>query len=322
MCNLYTVRKSAAEVAAHFGVRNPIASNAPEEVYPGTPGMVVREAGKERIVQSMAWGFPLRLKGMSPTAKPKPVNNIADLSKPMWKGLAAKPQWRCLIPLTGFAEAEGPKGSKTRTWFNVKDQPIFAWAGLWRVSDEWGPVYSGVMTDCNEAIRPIHDRMPVLLHSDEYDQWLQGTYDDALKVRAADLPEWHPPFVATVDPPGPPEQLAQDGSALFGLRVGGPVDAGELQKLRRRQRREVLLPARIQLQPCVHTVRDDARDGVPSIPFGQRLLLVLIEPPCCPAADFGSHLGEQLLGIDAVMRGWRPSARSFRMFLTCRTRSI
>jgi putative SOS response-associated peptidase YedK len=43
MCNLYTVRQSAAEVAAHFRVPNPMASNAPEEVYPGTPGMVVTE---------------------------------------------------------------------------------------------------------------------------------------------------------------------------------------------------------------------------------------------------------------------------------------
>ncbi|WP_290438451.1 hypothetical protein [Sphingobium phenoxybenzoativorans] len=42
-----------------------------------------------RIMQLMTWGFPLRLKGMSPTAKPKPVNKIVDL---------AKPQWRCLIP--------------------------------------------------------------------------------------------------------------------------------------------------------------------------------------------------------------------------------
>src|ERR1700760_4507088 len=146
MCNLYTSRVTAAQVAAHFGVANPVQSNAGEEVYPGYPGLVVREEDGQRVMQSMTWGFPLRLKGMSPTAKPKPVNNIADLQKPMWKGLAAKPQWRCLIPLTGFAEAEGPKGAKTRTWFTVKDQPVFAWAGLWRVSQDWGPVYSGVMT--------------------------------------------------------------------------------------------------------------------------------------------------------------------------------
>lgn len=169
MCNLYTIRKSAAEVAAHFRVGELAFSNAAEEIYPGAPGMVVREDEGARVIQSMTWGWPLRLKTMAAASKPRPVNNIADLTKNMWVGFARKPQWRCLIPLTGFAEAEGAKGAKTRTWFSVKDQPIFAWAGLWRPSDDWGPVYSGVMTDCNEAIRPVHDRMPVLLMADEYD---------------------------------------------------------------------------------------------------------------------------------------------------------
>lgn len=189
MCNLYQLRKSAAEVAAHFGVDSPVQSNAGEEVYPGYPGMVVREEAGARVLQSMVWGFPLRLKGMSPSAKPKPVNNVADLTKPMWVGLARKSEWRCLIPLTGFAEAEGAKGAKTRTWFSVKDAPLFAWAGLWRDSAEWGPVYSGVMTDCNEAIRPVHDRMPVLLHRDDHDRWLHGSFDDILGFQARCFPD-------------------------------------------------------------------------------------------------------------------------------------
>jgi putative SOS response-associated peptidase YedK len=67
--------------------------------------------------------------------------------------------------LTSFAEPEGPKG--TKTWVTVKGQPIAAWAGLWRDSEEWGPVYSGAMTDCNDAMRPLHDRMPVLLLPDD-----------------------------------------------------------------------------------------------------------------------------------------------------------
>lgn len=189
MCNLYTARKSAAEVAAHFRVSNPVASNASDEVYPGTPGLVVREREGARVMQSMIWGFPLRLKGMKPESKPKPVNNIADLRKNMWVGLARKPEWRCLIPLTAFAEAEGTKGAKTRTWFSVTDQPIFAWAGLWRDSAEWGPVYAGVMTDCNAAIRPVHDRMPVLLQPDEYDSWLNGSFDDALAFQDRCFPD-------------------------------------------------------------------------------------------------------------------------------------
>ncbi len=190
MCNLYTLKASANQIADAFAAERPANFNAGEaDVYPGGRGIVVREQAGARIVEAMTWGFPLRLKGMSPTAKPKPVNNIADLRKPMWVGLARKPQWRCIIPLTAFAEAEGEKGAKTRTWFNVKDQPIFGWAGLWRISDEWGPVYSGVMTDCNEAIRPVHDRMPVLLMPDEYHRWLNADFDEAAAFQERCFPD-------------------------------------------------------------------------------------------------------------------------------------
>ncbi|XUY29686.1 hypothetical protein RMR21_022095 [Agrobacterium sp. rho-8.1] len=68
MCNLYTVRTSAAEVAAHFGAPNTLQTNAPEDVYPGTPGMVVTEKDGLRELRSMTWGFPLRLKTMKPEA--------------------------------------------------------------------------------------------------------------------------------------------------------------------------------------------------------------------------------------------------------------
>lgn len=105
MCNLYTTRTSAAEIAATFNATLPLSFNAPEEVYLGYPGMVVREDEGQRVVQSMVWGFPLRLKGMKPGSKPKPVNNCADLQKGMWVGLAPKPQWRCIIPFTGFADS-------------------------------------------------------------------------------------------------------------------------------------------------------------------------------------------------------------------------
>ncbi len=194
MCNLYTVRVTAAEVAAHFGVPNPMQSNAADEVYPGMPGLVVTENEGVRELRSMTWGFPLRLKGMKPEAKPKPVNNVRELTKGMWVGLARKPQWRCLIPVTHFAEAEGEKGKMTRTWFSVRGEPIFAWAGLWRVSDEWGPVYSGVMTDANAAVAPVHDRMPVLLHREDYQQWLHGSFEDVLAFQKRVFP---PDFIET-----------------------------------------------------------------------------------------------------------------------------
>ena len=107
----------------------------------------------------------------------------------MWRFVAPRPEHRCIIPLTGFCEAEGEKGSKTRTWFSVKDQPIFAWAGMWKDSAEWGAVYSGLMTDCNEAVRPVHDRMPVLLHVEDYDRWLRGPLEDVIAFQDRCYPD-------------------------------------------------------------------------------------------------------------------------------------
>lgn len=179
MCNLYTNRRTAAEIAHLFGAGNPVPSNTPSEVYPGYPGLVVRSGDGGRVVQSMIWGFPLRLKAMKPEAKPKPVNNTrADkLDSFMWR--YSYQERRCLIPVTEFAEAEGPKGAKTRTWFSLPDQETFAVAGIWRESDEWGPVYSMVMTEACIHVADVHDRMPVILRPETWQDWLDGPPDAA-----------------------------------------------------------------------------------------------------------------------------------------------
>ena len=179
MCNLYTMRKSAAEVAAHFGVTSFASSNAPEEIYPGRPGLVVHNLDHRRTMRSMAWGFPLRLKGMKPESKPKAVNNVRTdkLDSFMWRYSFA--ERRCLIPVTEFAEAEGEKGSKTRTWFSLPNEELFAVAGIWRDTDEWGPAYSMVMTEACIHVAEVHDRMPVILGRDSWTDWLDGPPDAA-----------------------------------------------------------------------------------------------------------------------------------------------
>jgi putative SOS response-associated peptidase YedK len=92
----------------------------------------------------MTWGFPLTLKSKKTglPLKPKPVNNTrADkLDSFMWRYSFV--ERRCLIPVTQFAEAEGEAGNKTRTWFALPDQPVFAVAGIWADTPEWGPAYS------------------------------------------------------------------------------------------------------------------------------------------------------------------------------------
>jgi putative SOS response-associated peptidase YedK len=168
--------KGNDEVARLFGATSVFPGNAAAEVFPGYPGLVFARGE----LRSMTWGFPLSLKGKAgQPLKPKPVNNTpADkLGSFMWRYSFA--ERRCLIPVTAFAEAEGEKGAKTRTWFSLPDQPVFAVAGIWRDTEEWGSAYSMTLTEACIHIAGVHDRMPVILRRDEWTDWLDGAPDAA-----------------------------------------------------------------------------------------------------------------------------------------------
>ena len=176
MCNLYRMTKGTAEIANLFRAKADPPGNAGELVYPGYPGLVVAEGR----VRQMAWGFPLVLKGKSgQLLKPRPVNNARSdkLDGFMWR--YSFQERRCLIPVSEFAEAEGEKGAKTRTWFSLPGEEIFAVAGLWRDTAEWGPAYAMVMTEASAGIQGVHDRMPVILAPDAWSEWVDGAPDDA-----------------------------------------------------------------------------------------------------------------------------------------------
>lgn len=181
MCNLYRMTKNVAEVAAWFGAVDAAAgANFAGEVYPGYPGLVVAEGQ----VRAMTWGFPLAMKGAKGQAlKPKPVNNARTdkLGGSFWRH--AFENRRCLIPLDAWAEAQGPKGRMTRTWLSLPDAPLFAVAGLWRPTPEWGAAYAMVMTDsagCHAA--EVHERMPVVLAPEDHARWIGGSAQEAFDL--------------------------------------------------------------------------------------------------------------------------------------------
>ncbi|MEY4238676.1 MAG: hypothetical protein RL339_1277 [Pseudomonadota bacterium] len=180
MCNLYRMTKGTAEVAALFAVEDAAAgANFAHEVYPGLPGLVVAE-GQERV---MHWGFPLVLTGrQGQKLKPKPVTNAREdkLTTPFWRDSFVKR--RCLVPISQWAEAEGEPGRMTRTWYGLPDAEVFAVAGLWRRSEEWGEVYTVVMVDGHPQMAEVHDRMPLILSHAAQRYWLEGSPEDALAL--------------------------------------------------------------------------------------------------------------------------------------------
>ena len=192
MSRLYTVVAGAVEVRDHFGADMPASTTVPTEVIEGNPGLVVLETGGRRRLRTMGWGFPrltreMRLRG----DPPRRLGLVADLTNPMWEQLVVDPRYRCLIPLTHFANPEGDPGDKTRTWFSLAGQPLVAWAGFCRNTAEFGPVFAGMTMTAIALVAPYNDRMPALLASDEHDRWLHGSIQDVIdfQFRAPVAPE-------------------------------------------------------------------------------------------------------------------------------------
>jgi putative SOS response-associated peptidase YedK len=185
MCNLYRMTKGVAEVARLFEAIPDAGANFAEEIYPGYPGVVVAE-GRARV---MTWGFPLVLKGrQGQPLKPKPVTNAREdkLLTGFW--LPSFKTRRCLIPVSAWAEAEGKRGHMTRTWYTRRDEELFAVAGLWRPTDEWGDAFTMVMTQSCPQMVEVHDRMPVLLAREHWHDWTDGTASQALALcQSSDL---------------------------------------------------------------------------------------------------------------------------------------
>ena len=85
---------------------------------------------------------------------------------------------RCLIPADGFYEWRGGESTKTPVWISRADGELFAFAGIWAAlpSRDGAPdLHSCAIVTCepNGLIRPIHDRMPVVMTPDSEARWLE-----------------------------------------------------------------------------------------------------------------------------------------------------
>lgn len=168
----------------NFEVPEPERLDVPAELVEGASGPVVVEREGARFLKMASWGFPRQTAEMA--WKGEPVGRIglvADLRNPLWDRVAVDPRYRCLIPMSHFANPEGSSGKKTRAWFSSADGSIIAWAGFVRKSEEFGVVYAGLTTDANELVKPINDRMPLLAGPDEYHRWLHGSISDVIEFQ-------------------------------------------------------------------------------------------------------------------------------------------
>lgn len=148
------------------------------EVYPSDRAPILVENQDKVVVRTAIWGFPgfqgrsLLINGRSETAAEKPL-----FRKPL---LAS----RCVVPTTGFYEWNT---AKEKFLFQYADSTVVYLAGLCEIF-EGQRRYTILTTSPNQAVRAVHNRMPVLLGHDCVRAWLTDT-DAALEMLRAEPPE-------------------------------------------------------------------------------------------------------------------------------------
>lgn len=174
-----------AELAARFGIKSPYPADVnipPPELFPKRMAWVVREDAGDRVLDVLQWGVPLATTSAKGQPVIKNITNVRNLRSPFWKNMIGNPGSRCLVPVTDFCEWEGDTGAKKERWFSVPSRPIFAFAGVWR-SSEQGRAFAFLTCEPNEIVRPIHQKaMPVILHDEDFDDWLSGAYDEVCSL--------------------------------------------------------------------------------------------------------------------------------------------
>jgi len=192
MCGRFTLRASASVIAEQFGLLEVPELSARFNIAPSQPVPVVRlrpdgpGSGPRRELVLMRWGL---IPGWAkdPAIGNRMINARAETvaEKPAFR--AALRRRRCLLPADGFYEWQRIGKRKQPYFIRLRDDRPFAFAGLW---ESWeGPDQARIesctllTTDANELMRPIHDRMPVILPPEAYQPWLDPSLERPEELR-------------------------------------------------------------------------------------------------------------------------------------------
>jgi putative SOS response-associated peptidase YedK len=170
MCGRFALFASGDEIAQHFQLPIAPCLDARYNVAPSQTIAAVRATDTSREMRILLWGLNPPWSS-DPKIGCKLINAKAETAR------SAFAERRCLIPASAFYEwAKGNGSCKQPFCIRLRDRDLFAFAGMW---ERWQwPRAEAVefctllTTEANELMRPIHNRMPVILDSEAESVWL------------------------------------------------------------------------------------------------------------------------------------------------------
>jgi putative SOS response-associated peptidase YedK len=187
MCGRFTLRTPMSKVVEQFHL--PLLDDALTPRYNIAPTQAVAAvrsspATQIRELVMLKWGL-VPAWADDPTIGNRMINARSETAavKPAFR--SAMRQRRCLVPADGFFEWQTLGRKKQPHYFTLRDGGLFAIAGLWETWRHQELVIESctlLTTEANPLVRPLHDRMPVIVPPEAYDRWLDPLIDDAEKL--------------------------------------------------------------------------------------------------------------------------------------------
>jgi putative SOS response-associated peptidase YedK len=201
MCGRFTFAISPELLAEIFGVTILGDFTPRYNIAPTQQVLTIRGTEAGNRAAFMRWGLiPSWAKDLSIGSRMINARCESVQEKPAFR--TAIRYRRCIVPANGFFEWEEEGGKKHPFYVRMKDGTIMGFAGIW---DHWKNPEGESLETCsilttasNRLIQPLHDRMPVILHPEEYNLWLdrEVTNPESLKhlyqPYPADLMEMYP----------------------------------------------------------------------------------------------------------------------------------
>ena len=186
MCGRYELSSHPTAIALAFGLAHPPDLRPRYNIAPTQQVPIVRvdQAGRRELVQ-VRWGLIPRW-ARDPSIGSRMFNARAETVAEKSAFRVAYARHRCLIPASGFYEWQVTSAGKQPMHIGLSDGRPFGMAGLyerWRSpSDEVVDTCTIITTRASDALRPIHERMPVIVAEAEHARWL-----DPADAEVADL---------------------------------------------------------------------------------------------------------------------------------------
>jgi putative SOS response-associated peptidase YedK len=187
MCGRYEVHTPVEEIARRFeaGLTPAVAALQPRyDVAPSLAVPVVREGRNGRVLEAMTWGLVPSWSGDATGAKPINARAETVFDQPMFRNAIRRR--RCLIPADGFYEWQAGALRKQPYHVGLVDGGLFAFAGIWeywaRAGQEPRVSCAIIVTQANELVARIHERMPVIIAPEDYARWLDPVCADQAAI--------------------------------------------------------------------------------------------------------------------------------------------